>query len=126
MIEEKSIGEFIKELKKDASEYIELRLEHSKLVAYEKVAKLSASGLTAIVLGLIGFFGFFFLSFAGGYLLGELTGSIALGFGIISALYILLFVIILLIKKKYIEKVIVEKVIGILIEEHDQSDESNQ
>ncbi len=121
MMNEQSFGTYAKEFKKDISAYIELRLEYTKLIAYEKVAKVSAVSLSFLVILFFAFFAFFFLSFAGGYYIGSLTGNNALGFGIISLVYIVLLVVVLVLRKKYFEKVIIEKIVDVLIEE----DESN-
>ncbi|MFR7810159.1 MAG: hypothetical protein ACLU4N_13330 [Butyricimonas faecihominis] len=68
------------ELKEDISTYVELRLELLKLNTYERVAKTMAVFSYGIVLVLLAFFAILFLFLALGFFLGELLGSMALGF----------------------------------------------
>jgi uncharacterized membrane protein YdjX (TVP38/TMEM64 family) len=116
---EHTFGTFAKELKQDISTYVEMRLEYSKLIAYEKISKLIGSSSSLILIVFFAFFGFFFLSFTMGYYLGQVTGSLALGFGIITGVYLILLIIIGLSKKK-IEAIISNRVAAILIEDDDE------
>jgi uncharacterized membrane protein YdjX (TVP38/TMEM64 family) len=116
---EHTFGTFAKELKQDISTYVEMRLEYSKLIAYEKISKLIGASSSLILIVFFAFFGFFFLSFTMGYYLGQVTGSLALGFGIITGIYLILLVIIGLSKKK-IEAIISNRVAAILIEDDDE------
>jgi uncharacterized membrane protein YdjX (TVP38/TMEM64 family) len=116
---EHTFGTFAKELKQDISTYVEMRLEYSKLIAYEKISKLIGASSSLILIVFFAFFGFFFLSFTMGYYLGQVTGSLALGFGIITGIYLILLVIIGLSKKK-IEAIISNRVATILIEDDDE------
>jgi hypothetical protein len=111
-----SLSQHIKEIREEFAKYIELRLEYSKLRAFEKIAKLIASSSSILILGFFGFFGFFFLSFAFGYYLGEILGSIAFGFAIVAFVYLLI-IAILVVNRKKLENIISEKVIESLLEE---------
>ncbi len=119
---EQSFGTYAKEFKKDISSYIDLKLEYSKLILYEKIARISAISISSLVVLFFSFFVFLFVSISIGFYLGEKTGSNALGFGIISLLFLLILMIILLFKKKYIENTISEKFIEILMEEHEDKE----
>ena len=68
------------ELKEDISTYVELRLELLILNTYERVAKTIAVFSYGIVFVLLAFFAILFLCLAVGFFLGELLGSLALGF----------------------------------------------
>jgi uncharacterized membrane protein YdjX (TVP38/TMEM64 family) len=116
---EHTFGTFAKELKQDISTYVEMRLEYSKLIAYEKISKLIGASSSLILIIFFAFFGFFFLSFTMGYYLGQVTGSLALGFGIITGVYLILLIIIGLSKKK-IEAIISNRVAAVLIEDDDE------
>ena len=111
-----SLSQYIKGIREEFAKYIELRLEHSKLLAFEKIAKLVASSSSILILAFFGFFGFFFLSFALGYYLGEMLNSLALGFTIIALMYLLIILILAMNRKKF-ENIISEKVIESLLEE---------
>ena len=116
---EHTFGTFARELKQDISTYVELRLEYTKLIAYEKVSKLIGASSSLLMIVFFAFFGFFFFSFTMGYYLGQVTGSVALGFGIISGIYIILLIIIGLSRKK-IEAIISNRVAAVLIEDDDE------
>lgn len=116
---EHTFGTFARELKQDISTYVELRLEYTKLIAYEKVSKLIGASSSLLMIVFFAFFGFFFFSFTMGYYLGQVTGSVALGFGIISGIYIILLIVIGLSRKK-IEAIISNKVAAVLIEDDDE------
>ena len=79
------------ELKEDISTYVELRLELLNLNTYERVAKTMAVFSYGIVLVLLAFFAILFLFLALGFFLGELLGSMALGFVLVVGMYLLLF-----------------------------------
>ena len=98
---EHSLGSFTKEFKKEIASYIDVKLEYTKLIAYEKIAKASAASVSFLIIAFFGFFTFLFLSIAGGFYIGERTGSLAEGFGIITIVYLVLLIIVLLIRKKY-------------------------
>ena len=121
-----SIGSFTRELKKEIASYVDVKLEYTKLVAYEKTAKASAAGVTFLIIAFLGFFTFLFLSIAGGFYLGEVTGSLAKGFGLITCVYFLLLIIVLSIRKKYFEDYIINKVIEVLTLDDDERKKSEQ
>ncbi|CAN5374135.1 hypothetical protein BH11BAC2_BH11BAC2_11810 [soil metagenome] len=123
---EESIGTYVKDLKNEVSSYVDLKLEYTKLVTYEKIAKVSAASVSILLIGLFAFFAFFFLSFAAGFYIGQITGSDALGFGIITIVYILLLFIVIAIRKKYMEAAIVEKVIEALMEDDNERQSNEQ
>lgn len=117
-----SLSQHIKGIREEFAKYIELRLEYSKLMAFEKIAKLIASSSSILILAFFGFFGFFFLSFAFGYYLGEILGSLALGFAIVALIYLLIIAILAVNRKKF-ENIISEKVIESLLEEDKLEDD---
>ena len=93
------------ELKEDISTYVELRLELLKLNTYERVAKTMAVFSYGIVLVLLAFFAILFLFLALGFFLGELLGSMALGFVLVVGMYLLLFGITMFFRGKITSKV---------------------
>lgn len=58
-----------------------------RLEVAEKLAKTTSSLVTVTVLALLGSFFMLFLSIAGGFWLGSILGSYALGFLVITAIY---------------------------------------
>ncbi|HQF28604.1 MAG TPA: phage holin family protein, partial [Bacteroidia bacterium] len=114
---------FAKELKKDISEYVDLKVEHTKLLAYEKIAKLISASTSYLLIGLFSFFAFLFLSFTVAFYLGNITGSTAMGFGIVTIIYLVILLAILIFRKKYFENGMTNKIIGVLMEEDNDEDE---
>ena len=84
-----SIGKLLLEFKK----YLELQKEFVKLDATEKMTVILSAILIETVLLLLGTIVLLFLTFALAYYLGDVLGSLSLGFGLISAFILLLTVI---------------------------------
>ena len=84
-----SIGKLLLEFKK----YLELQKEFVKLDATEKMTVILSAILIVTVLLFLGSFVLLFLTFALAYYLGDVLGSLSLGFGLISAFILLLTVI---------------------------------
>lgn len=84
-----SIGKLLLEFKK----YLELQKEFVKLDATEKMMVILSAILIVTVLLLLGSIVLLFLTFALAYYLGDVLGSLSLGFGLISAFILLLTVI---------------------------------
>lgn len=84
-----SIGKLLLEFKK----YLELQKEFVKLDATEKMTVILSAILIVTVLLLLGSIVSLFLTFALAYYLGDVLGSLSLGFGLISAFILLLTVI---------------------------------
>lgn len=84
-----SIGKLLLDFKK----YLELQKEFVKLDATEKMTVILSAILIVTVLLLLGSIVLLFLTFALAYYLGDVLGSLSLGFGLISAFILLLTVI---------------------------------
>lgn len=84
-----SIGKLLLEFKK----YLELQKEFVKLDATEKMTVILSAILIVTVLLLLGSIVLLFLTFALAYYLGDVLGSLSLGYGLISAFILLLTVI---------------------------------
>ena len=77
---EKDAGEIFRELKKDLSAYVELKLELLKLNTYERTGKVIAVLSYGVILLFLAFFAILFIFLALGFFLG---GSVRFGrFGI--------------------------------------------
>ena len=108
---------FFKEIKQLIIDYIEGRIQLYKISAFEKIAKITAVIFSSLIIAMLGFFLLFFLSISGGFYFADLLHSNTLGFLIIFGIYLILFVIIILFRKKLLEKYIVDKVVEKLCEE---------
>lgn len=91
----------------DAKEYVEMRIEHTKLSAVEKGAKIFADLITngAVITCFV--LAFLFASFTLALYLSTVLGSYAAGFGCVAGIYLFLSIIVYLTKDKYIERLLV-------------------
>jgi len=103
---EKDAGEIFRELKKDLSAYVELKLELLKLNTYERTGKVIAVLSYGVILLFLAFFAILFIFLALGFFLGDLFGSAGAGFGVVAVLYLLLIGIIVRISNKVLNVVI--------------------
>ena len=92
---EKDAGEIFRELKKDLSAYVELKLELLKLNTYERTGKVIAVLSYGVILLFLAFFAILFIFLALGFFLGDLFGSVGSGFGVVAVLYLLLGIIVM-------------------------------
>jgi hypothetical protein len=105
----------LSELKQLIADYLDARLSLFKLEAYEKISKITAVLFSSLVVALLAFFLLFFLSMSAGFYFGNLFDSNALGFLLVTGVYVILFVIILMRRKDFFEKNIIERILGILL-----------
>ena len=103
---EKDAGEIFRELKKDLSAYVELKLELLKLNTYERTGKVIAVLSYGVILLFLAFFAILFIFLALGFFLGDLFGSAGAGFGVVAVLYLLLICIIVMNKDRISNKVL--------------------
>ncbi len=114
---------FFKETRQHLEQYIKDRVLLLKLQMVEKVSQFTGLLFTGLTLVLLAFFILLFLSIMAGYFFADVTGSLYIGFGIVSVIYTLLFITIIKLRKKVIEKFIVDAVIKIFIEKPDEDNE---
>lgn len=118
--------DFFDESGKKIKEYIDERAMLLKMQTVEKTSKLIAVLFTGLILALLAFFILFFLSIMLGYYFASLTNSLYAGFGIVAGLYLILFIVILLLRKNFIEKYIINTVIATFFDKTaDDNDDNN-
>lgn len=83
-----------------ASDYVETYIKLTVLNINKKTADISTAASFSMLAGLICFFVIMFLGLAASFWLGSLTGSNATGFLLVSAFYLLLFIILFVSRKK--------------------------
>ena len=113
----------ISELKQLITEYFDARLKLIKLETFEKIAKVTAVLFSSLVVALLGFFLLFFLSMSLGFFLGNIFDSMALGFLTVTGLYLILFVLVLFMKKDLMENILIERIIGELTKKEDEDEQ---
>lgn len=105
-------------------DYVNNRLKLLKLQTAEKSSKLVTLIFAGLVIGLLAFFILLFLSIMAGYFFAELTHSQFYGFGIVAAFYILLLVVVIYMRKKFLDKYISDTVVKIFFDSNDDEDEA--
>ena len=102
---------FFADTKKLLGQYIQDRILLLKLEASKTAATTSASIANGVMLAVFGLFAAIFVSITLGFVFSELTGSFIWGFGIVSAMYIAL-IIIVIAARKWISRKIANVVIS--------------
>ncbi len=95
-----------------AKDYLDTNIELKKLTVIQAVAKAAGSAVSGVILAVIAIFFLFFLSIAAGFYIGELLSSVYTGFFVVTAFYLVLGVILMLMSKNYIQNPIVDKLIS--------------
>lgn len=111
--------------KKEIQEYIEARLDLIKLQAAENISRMISNTAVIIILGLLSSLILIFLSFSAGYYLSSLLNSNVLGFLCVAGFYLLMLLIILLFRKKIIERPVIKSMVKIFFPKPGE-DEKNQ
>jgi hypothetical protein len=121
---EQDPADFFQEMKLLVSDYVEARTKLFKLEMYEKTAKISASLFSSIVIVVLSSLMLLFGSIALGFYLGSLFNSLGTGFLIVTGIYLILLLPIILFRKNWIEKTIVNSLIEKLTEKEEGENES--
>lgn len=91
----------------DAKDYIDTRLEYTRLYLVEKMSKIFADIVTHAVVTICFILAFLFGTFTLALFLSDVLGSFTRGFGCVAILYLLLAILVYAMKEKYIEKAII-------------------
>lgn len=105
-----------------AKEYVRNWKKLSKLVFIEQIVTTLSGLILDLLIALLGFITFFFLSIAFALYLAETTGSYALGFLITSGIYLIIIIIIALMKTR-IENVLINVSIRKFLKKWNEPDE---
>jgi hypothetical protein len=122
-MQEEQETSFFKESRQQLEQYVQDRVLLLKLQMVEKVSQLIALLFTGLTLALLAFFILLFVSIMAGYYFANVTGSLYIGFGIVAMFYIILFVLIVSLRKKVIEKHIIDAVIKIFMDKSASDDD---
>jgi len=94
----------IEELLTDAKDYIETRIEYTRLRLVEKSSKIFADLLTGATVVICFVLAFLFGSVTLALFLSDVFESFTAGFGSVALIYLLIAIVVYLTKDKYIEK----------------------
>ena len=117
----KDFGNVFRELKDDVSSYAELKLELFKLNTYERISKVIAVLSYGLLLWAMIILVLLFAMLALGFLISAWVGSMAIGFGIVALLYLILVVVVISSKKQ-----ICLKVMNVIISTLDSPDKKDE
>lgn len=92
----------IEEFNQNLKEYLATRYELTVLKTSQKVSIIAALATVGGILALLASLFILFVSFSAGFYLSSLVGSYALGFLILSGVFMLLGVIVFVVRKKWI------------------------
>ena len=120
-----SIKETFVEVPTKANSAFNSQFAYYKLVLFRFIGK-SSYGLTFFIYAFASLLILFFLSLAGAYAIGEALGSNGLGFAIVGAFYILLSLVVLLFRKKLIERSLLRKLSEIYFKTDPEEEENEQ
>ncbi len=109
--------ETIAQLVEHLKQYGTLRMEMFRLDATEKIVRIITTLLLTLVLSLLFCAIITYLSFAGAFALADILGSNVLGFLCIAGCYTILFIIVYLKRKAWIEQPLVRFLASILLEQ---------
>lgn len=104
-----SIKETFEEIPTKVNSALNSQVAYYKLFLFRFIAKSSYGLITFFVVAFASLLVLFFLSLAGAYAIGEALGSNGLGFTIVGIFYILVAVVALVLRKRLIEKPLLEK-----------------
>jgi len=93
---------------------VDTKLELLKMESIEKLALASAAIIRRLILWFLFIIVMFFLSFAAAFYLSYKMGTNFSGFIIVGIFYLIILVILLSDQKKFLEKPLLNKIIGVL------------
>jgi len=108
--EDKNLNTLLNDIKQELLSYINRRLRLLKLESYEKLSKsASYMGYGLIVLVTLSFI-IFFVLMGMAFLVGELLGSLAKGFGVMALFSLLILTIVFLIRKSIMKAILYKSI----------------
>ncbi len=113
-MEEKKVSTLFEEMKDDLADYVSNRLRLFKLQTYAKTSKSGASLIYTIVAILLILFALNLVFITLAIFLGEILGSMALGFAIVS-LFAIVVVTIIIMTRKSIRRGLTNRIVSSLM-----------
>lgn len=98
-------------IKKDIQEYLDVRLDLIRLHTAENLSRILSNSATIAIVGYFMFFILLFFSFAVGFFLAARLKSNELGFLCVAAIYFLLLMVFLALRKHIVEKPIIKAIV---------------
>jgi hypothetical protein len=109
------------ELTESITDYLETSYKLAVIEAADKSTKMLASVTAFCIVLLLGLFVILFAGVALGIWLGNLVNNAALGFVLVAALFLLIILLLIAMRKRIVFPVIRNTLINMLYEENDQN-----
>jgi hypothetical protein len=106
---------YFQDAKRRLKGYAHRRMLLLRLQITEKTARIAAALITTVVIVVTGFFLVIFASFAAGYWLAGITGSLAAGFGIVALFYFIVFLFVIFFLRKIMQNYFINKIIHLFL-----------
>ncbi|PWE00137.1 phage holin family protein [Marinilabilia rubra] len=113
----------IDELKKEFEEYVQVRIDLTKLHIAGELSRFFSSFMTKTVMLYLFFFVFMFFSLAGAVLLAQWLESYVVGFALTGVIFLFAAIIFWLLRKRLIERPVVKRFIELMFPKFDDEDE---
>lgn len=114
---EDNFSNYFNQTGKVAKEYLETRLDLIKLQAAGKLSKALGLFFSLTMAFLLFFFVIVFLGMVVGFWIGEMTGSFTIGFSCAAGLFVLLFLVLLFLRKPLIQRPLGKLLLAELLDE---------
>ena len=105
---------YFQETKIKIDQYIKRRILLMRLQVADKASRIASGLITIIAIIVIALFVLIFASFAAGYWLADLTGSLAEGFGIVALFYLLIFLVVIFFLRRVSRNFFIDKFIKLI------------
>ena len=115
--------EHIADFVEEAKQWLTIRKEYTKIDIIDKVVQICTALILFIVLFILVIMTLIYLSFAAAYALEPITGSLPIGFLIVSAFYLLLLLLIYCKRHKWTERPLVRFLVNILLSDNTHTEE---
>jgi hypothetical protein len=115
----------IDKIRKDVQEYLEIKLDLIRLHTAENISKIVSRALSLAILGYLLFFILLFLSFAAAYFFASLLNSNELGFLCVAGFYVVVLAIILVLRKRIIERPVIKAIVKLFFTKLNDDDKTS-
>lgn len=113
--DDKSI-DTLQQLFHEFRKYLNLQKEYTKLEVTEKLSILLSTLILLLVVITLGMVALFYLSFALAYVLAPLVGGLMGSFGILACFHILLIILIIVFRKRFIINPLINFIAGLFFD----------
>ena len=117
---------FFEETQDLLESYVNNRFRLFKLQTAEKSSRVVTLLFAGLVAGIFSFFILLFLSLMAAYFFAEKLHSQFYGFGIVALIYVLLLLLALYLRKKFLDKYVFGRVIKILFDSNTEDDDDEK